>query len=78
MLPVPCTSLMRNSLPIALMQRGGNECAHFWDSIAGFVSRDGWTANETYDQVLEKFAELREEGLKSLGGETVAFEARTR
>ncbi|KAE9365715.1 phosphotransferase enzyme family protein [Stipitochalara longipes BDJ] len=58
---------------------GWNERADFWDSLAGFVSRDGWTSNETYDQALEMFAELREEGLKNLTGkERVDFEAQTR
>jgi hypothetical protein len=58
---------------------GWNERADFWDSLAGFVSRDGWTSNETYDQALEMFAELREEGLKKLiGKERVDFEAQTR
>ncbi|CZS93857.1 probable FMP29 Found in Mitochondrial Proteome [Rhynchosporium graminicola] len=58
---------------------GWNERADFWDSIAGFVSRDGWTSNETYDQALEMFAQLREEGLKTLTGEErVKFEAQTR
>lgn len=58
---------------------GWNERADFWDSIARLVSRDGWTSNETYGQALEMFAELREEGLKSLTGvERVRFEAQTR
>ncbi|MCJ1357536.1 MAG: Phosphotransferase enzyme [Icmadophila ericetorum] len=58
---------------------GWNERADFWDSLAGLVSRDGWTSNETYDQALEMFAELREEGLKKLTGkERVDFEAQTR
>lgn len=58
---------------------GWNERADFWDSIAGFVSRDGWTANETHDQALDMFAELREEGLKNLDGkEREDFEAQTK
>ena len=58
---------------------GWNERANFWDSKAGLVSRDGWTSNETYDQALEMFIELREEGLKNLTGEErVTFEAQTR
>jgi hypothetical protein len=58
---------------------GWNERTDFWDSLAGLVSRDGWTGNETYDQALEMFAELREEGLKSLiGEERATFEAQTR
>ncbi|TVY81629.1 Altered inheritance of mitochondria protein, partial [Lachnellula suecica] len=58
---------------------GWNERADFWDSLAGFVSRDGWTSNATYDQALEMFAQLREEGLKTLTGkERVDFEAQTR
>lgn len=53
--------------------------ANFWDSIAGLVSRDGWTSNETYDQALEMFTEFREEGLKNLTGEErVTFEEQTR
>jgi membrane-bound lytic murein transglycosylase B len=58
---------------------GWNERADFWDSIAGFVSRDGWTHNDTYDQALEMFADLREEGLKNLTGkEREDFEAQTK
>lgn len=58
---------------------GWNERADFWDSLAGFVSRDGWTSNATYDQALEMFAELREEGLKTFTGkERADFEAQTR
>lgn len=56
-----------------------NERADFWDSISGLISRDGWTANETYDQALELFADLRVEGLKNLEGkERDDFEAQTR
>ncbi|CAD6448374.1 ea77e627-0550-48d3-b66d-8400f355dfdf [Sclerotinia trifoliorum] len=51
----------------------------FWDSLAGLVSRDGWTSHETYDQALEIFAELREAGLKNFTGkERADFEAQTR
>jgi len=58
---------------------GWNERADFWDSLAGFVSRDGWTSSETYDQAIEMFADLREEGLKTLTGkERAEFEAQTR
>jgi Phosphotransferase enzyme family len=58
---------------------GWNENADFWDSLDGFVNRDGWTSNETYKQALEMFAELRELGLKYLDGdERDAFEQSTR
>ncbi|KAK0109425.1 Phosphotransferase enzyme [Cadophora gregata] len=58
---------------------GWNERADFWDSIAGLVGRDGWTSNETYEQALEMFAELRAEGLKNLTGkDRVDFEAQTK
>ncbi|MCJ1478981.1 Phosphotransferase enzyme [Lambiella insularis] len=58
---------------------GWNERADFWDSLAGLVSRDGWTSNATYDQALEMFTELREEGLRNLTGkERMDFEAQTR
>jgi hypothetical protein len=29
---------------------GWNERAEFWDSLEGFVRKDGWTANEDYDR----------------------------
>jgi hypothetical protein len=48
---------------------GWNENADFWDSLQGFVHRDGWTSNENYEPVLEMFAQLRDEGLQSLSGE---------
>lgn len=58
---------------------GWNEQADFWDSLTGLVSRDGWTSNEKYDQALEMFTELREEGLKNLTGkERVDFDAQTK
>jgi hypothetical protein len=58
---------------------GWNENADFWDSLQEFVQRDGWTANEHYEQALQMFAELREQGLQSLSGEErVAFEEGTR
>ncbi|KAL2076086.1 hypothetical protein VTL71DRAFT_1029 [Oculimacula yallundae] len=62
---------------------GWNDRADFWDAIAGFVSRDGWTHNETYDQALEMFAQLRED-LREEGQNTLIekelgmkFEAQT-
>lgn len=58
---------------------GWNENADFWDSLQGFVHRDGWTSNENYEQALEMFAQLREQGLQSLSGEErSAFEEGTR
>ena len=58
---------------------GWNENAEFWDSLQGFVHRDGWTSNENYEQALEMFAQLREQGLQSLSGdERSALEESTR
>lgn len=58
---------------------GWNEQADFWDSLDGFVHRDGWTSNENYDQARHLFAELRELVLKSLSGEErLQFEQQTR
>lgn len=58
---------------------GWNEKADFWASLDGFVHRDGWTSNDNYEQALEMFAELREQGLKHLDGEELAvFEEQTR
>jgi hypothetical protein len=63
-----------------LVDSGGwNENADFWDSLEGFVHRDGWTSNENYGQALEMFAQLREQGLQNLSGEERAtFEESTR
>ncbi|TAQ88441.1 hypothetical protein B7494_g3235 [Chlorociboria aeruginascens] len=58
---------------------GWNEQADFWDNLEGFVSRDGWTSNETYIEALEMFVGLREEGLKQMiGEEKERFEKQTR
>lgn len=58
---------------------GWNENADFWDSLQGFVHRDGWTSNEDYERAREMFAQLRERGLQSLSGEErLAFEESTR
>ncbi|KAH6638995.1 kinase-like domain-containing protein [Boeremia exigua] len=58
---------------------GWNSTADFWDSVQGFVQRDGWTSNEDYEQALEIFAQIRDQGLESLSGkELVAFEEGTR
>lgn len=56
-----------------------NEQADFWDTIKGFVERDGWTSNETYEIALDMFARIQEDGLKQLTGEERDdFEKRTR
>lgn len=58
---------------------GWNEQADFWDGLEGFVARDGWTSNETYEEALKMFAGLREDGLKQMTGEERNdFEKRTR
>ncbi|PSN61842.1 hypothetical protein BS50DRAFT_603955 [Corynespora cassiicola Philippines] len=58
---------------------GWNENADFWDSLQGFVGRDGYTSNEYHDQALEMFLQLREQGLQTLSGEEwEAFEKNTR
>ncbi|KAI0968016.1 kinase-like domain-containing protein [Xylaria arbuscula] len=58
---------------------GWNENADFWASISPLVQRDGWTSPESYDDAVELFARLREEGLRQLEGEERAkFERETR
>lgn len=58
---------------------GWNDNADFWDSLKGFVHRDGWTSNENYDDALELFAQLRDQALQDLTGEErVEFEKTTR
>jgi hypothetical protein len=48
---------------------GFNDQADFWDRLEGFVTSDGWTSNERYEEALEMFSGIREEGLKLLTGE---------
>jgi hypothetical protein len=58
---------------------GWNEQADFWDGLEGFVARDGWTSTERYEEALELFAELRDDGLKQFTGqEREDFEKQTR
>ena len=58
---------------------GWNDVADFWSSVEGLVRRDGWTSNENYEQALDLFAPLREQGLQELkGDEQGVFEQATR
>lgn len=58
---------------------GWNENADFWDSLEGFVHRDGWTSNENYEQAFEMFARSREQALQRLSvEELMEFEQSTR
>ncbi|KAI7710514.1 hypothetical protein KC353_g9655 [Hortaea werneckii] len=45
-----------------------NERAKFWDSLSGFVSQDGYTSLEDYEDARELFKDLRKEVLQSLSG----------
>lgn len=56
-----------------------NDRANFWSSLEGFVSRDGYTSTENYDEARKMFEELREEGLAHLvGAELADFEEQSR
>jgi hypothetical protein len=58
---------------------GWNEVQDFWDSVAGVVTRDGWTHPDTYDDAVAVFSELRETGLKvTMGKDKEIFEEQTR
>lgn len=58
---------------------GFNEQADFWDRLEGFIARNGWTSKERYEEALEMFAGIREEGLKRLTGEErLDFEKQSR
>ena len=48
---------------------GWNETQDFWDSVAGVVSRDGWTAHSTYAEAVKYFWELRQNGLGNMTDE---------
>ncbi|KAI9836106.1 MAG: hypothetical protein M1819_001722 [Sarea resinae] len=57
---------------------GWNEVQDFWESIAGLVTRDGWTPSDRYSDAVALFAELRENGLKAMKGkERESFEKET-
>lgn len=45
---------------------GWNEIADFWDSLDGFVHRDGWTSNQNYEKAYKMFVELREQTFEDL------------
>lgn len=56
-----------------------NEIADCWSALHGFVARDGWTSLENYEEAVDLFKRLREEGLKNLDGdELVEFERESR
>lgn len=58
---------------------GWNETADFWDTLDGFVFRDGWTSLDNYDNARKFFKELREAGLDRFSGAELAdFELRSR
>ncbi|KAK4556595.1 Phosphotransferase enzyme [Recurvomyces mirabilis] len=54
------------------ISEGWNETADIWSSLDGFVSSDGYTAVEDYDEAREMFAEMREERLSNLEGKEAA------
>ena len=47
---------------------GWNDAQEFWDSVAGIVTRDGWTPIDKYDDAVALFSELRHMGLQKLTG----------
>lgn len=58
---------------------GFNETADFWESISDLVTREGYVAKEDYEQALEMFRQLREQGLEVLSDdEKDRFERATR
>lgn len=58
---------------------GWNECADFWGRMQGFVTRDGWTANEDYDRALEVFTEIKDSARETFSAKQwVEFDKATR
>jgi hypothetical protein len=58
---------------------GGNEVGEFFQLIESFVTRQGWTRNERYDDARAFFSELRQEALDGLKGkEREDYEKETR
>jgi hypothetical protein len=47
---------------------GWNEMQDFWQAVEGLVTRDGWTHNDTYDEAVSAFVELRKMGLEHFTG----------
>ncbi|PYH81656.1 phosphotransferase family protein [Aspergillus uvarum CBS 121591] len=43
-----------------------NNVQDFWNSVAGVVSRDGWTPHHLYRDAIALFTELRDLGLKAM------------
>ncbi len=58
---------------------GWNKAQDFWDSVAGLVNRDGWTAHSTYAEASKYFSEIRQIALGNMTGkERESFEVQTR
>lgn len=58
---------------------GWNERANFWSALDGFVSKDGCTSIDNYDEARKIFEGLRESGLTHLSGTELAeFEEESR
>ena len=45
-----------------------NKSQEFWKSLQGVVTDEGYASNETFDQAVRIFKELREAGLQGLEG----------
>ncbi|RAL14078.1 aminoglycoside phosphotransferase family protein [Aspergillus homomorphus CBS 101889] len=48
---------------------GWNVVQDFFEKIDGLVQRDGWTSNETFDEAIRFFIDLRKTGLENAKGE---------
>lgn len=46
-----------------------NSRAEIWTSMQDISQKDGWTSDETYDQALGMFVQLRKTGMEGLSGE---------
>jgi hypothetical protein len=46
-----------------------NKSQEFWKGLEGIVTDEGYASNETFEQAVETFKDLRKVGLEELEGE---------
>ena len=46
-----------------------NKSQELWKGLQGVLTDEGYASNETFDQAVEVFKQLREAGLQGMGGE---------
>ena len=70
--PCPIKFLAQELEAHKQISEGWNETADFWSSLDGYVSSDGYTAHEDYDEARNMFSDMRKKGMATLEGKELA------